>query len=200
MFQFLSSLGDKSTEVPRGPRRFDRFANVPMTNQFGEQVRFVDRYVTGKALIVNTMYTQCRGTCPGTSGTLEKLRKTLSPLFGKTLSMVSFTLEPEYDNVVTLKEYSRVWGAHERSETLCDWDFLTGTAENITRLRYSLEFYDLDPRIDSDITEHDALLLFGHEKTDRWAVLPAELPERLLIESIRRFCGTTFEQRYGIQP
>ncbi|MEZ5941086.1 MAG: SCO family protein [Planctomycetaceae bacterium] len=197
--RILSFLaGDLGDPQPRGPRRVDRFANVPMTNQFGKQIRFVDDLVAGKALIVNTMYSRCRGTCPGTSATLESLRTTLSPIFGQNLSMVSFTLEPEYDTPEVLARYAKIYGAGKRVDHLCDWHFLSGTPENTRILRYSLDFYDLDPRIDSDVTEHDALLLFGNETTDRWAVLPAELREPLLIETIRRVAGTTIEQRYGI--
>lgn len=196
ILRFLA--GDLGTPPPRGPRRVDRFANVSMTNQFGEKVRFVDDLVTGKAVIINTMYSRCRGTCPGTSATLESLRATLSPIFGKKLSMVSFSLEPEFDTPDVMSRYAKIYGAGKPVDHLCDWHFLSGTRENTRILRYSLDFYDLDPRIDQDVTEHDALLLFGNETTDRWAVLPAALREPLLIETIRRVAGTTIEQRYGI--
>jgi protein SCO1/2 len=70
----------------------------------------------------------------------------------------------------------------------------------VDRLRRSLGFYDLDPVVDRDPTRHASLLLFGHGQTDRWAYLPAELDEHLLVESIRRIAGVSFEQRYGIRP
>jgi protein SCO1/2 len=91
-----------------------------------------------------------------------------------------------------------MYGAHERKKNVCDWQFLTGTKADTDRLRRSLGFYDLDPAVDSDITQHDSLLLFGNSTTDRWAVLPAALRLPLLIEAVRRVAGFTFEQRYGI--
>jgi len=191
-------------EGPPGPaagssgRIADRYANAEMTNQFGETVRFADAFVDGRALVVNTMYTRCRGACPGTSATLESLRRTLAPVFGRRLTFVSISLDPAADTVDALARYAGLYGAGRRRDDLPEWHFLTGAPGETDRLRRSLGFYDLDPAVDADVTQHDALLLFGNSTSDRWASLPAGVREPVLVEAIRRTAGFTPEQRYGL--
>ena len=187
-------------EVPRY-RICDNYADVPVINQFNEQHRFQQRFVSdGGALLINTMYTTCRGSCPGTSNTLQKLRETLSPVFGDRLSMISLSIDPYVDTPTKLRKYAARFGADRDRERLCRWDFLTGEAENVDTLRRSLGFYDLDPRIDRDPTQHASTLLFGNSTSDRWATLPAEMPMSTLVSTIRRIAGFTFEQKYAVRP
>jgi protein SCO1/2 len=198
--RFLRLLTEPEKAVPpRERRRCDGFANSTVTDQFGERMRFRDRFVDGRALIVNTMFTVCQGTCPGTSSTLSSLREALSPIFGDGLTIVSISLTPDEDSPAALRAYARIYGADRRRPGLCGWHFLTGRPDEIDRLRRSLGFYDLDPRIDADITQHAELLLFGNSRSDRWSVLPASLRQPLLIESIRRVAGFTSEQKYGLR-
>lgn len=178
----------------------DGFANVPVINQFGERFHF-HRDLVGKnqPMIMNMMYTTCRGTCPGTSQCLEILRHRLVPYFGTAFQMISITLEPQVDTKVRLCQYARSYGADKPQSKLAPWHFLTCQPDDLTQLRKSLGFYDLNPLIENDITRHASLLYFGNPQTDRWAVLPAEMRMGVLIESIRRVAGVNNQQRYGIE-
>ncbi len=195
LLKLLRALTD--TPAP-GNRVADRYANVAVVDQFGRTHRFRDAFVDGRALIVNSMYTTCRGTCPGTSARLKTLRRRLSPILGDALVMVSFTLEPEIDTPEVLRDYAELYGANDRGGALCPWHFVTGRPADVERLRRSLGFYDLNPRVDADITQHGTVLLFGNGGADRWAALSAEMSENTLVEAIRRVAGSTIEQRYGI--
>lgn len=196
MLQFLSSLLAEKT--PPQLRICDGFANVKVVDQFGRSFRFRDSFVDGRALVINSMYTTCRGTCPTTGAILNRLRSDLTKVLGNKVSMISFTLEPEVDTAATLLEYAGQFGANKRNDALCDWHFLTGSPESIKELRYSLNFYDLNPILDNDITQHDATLLFGNTKTDRWASLPADIRYEDLVTTIRRVAGFTLAQRFGL--
>ena len=184
-------------ELPSS-RRCDRFSNVALVDQFGVPLRFRDAFVDGRALVVNTMFTVCRGTCPGTSARLHSLRERLSPVFGSRLTFVSLSIDPERDDPRVLRRFASTYGAGVRRADRCDWRFVTGDPADVDRLRRSLDFFDLDPAVDADPTRHAATLLFGNTRTDRWATLPADLREPLLVEAIRRVAGFTFEQKYGI--
>lgn len=198
ILRLLEAIGAQSNEPPR-LKIADTFANVPLRNQFGESIRFHDRFVSdGRALIINTMFTTCRGTCPGTSATLETLRKTMSLVFGRRLSIVSISIDPEVDDPKRLLEYSGMFGAERPRADLCEWQFVTGAPRDIDRLRWSLGFFDLDPRRDQDITQHAATLLFGNSTSDRWSTIPAEMKSSLIVSTIRRVAGFTFEQKYGL--
>lgn len=198
MMQFFSSLLAAEKTPPPRLRVCDGFANVRVVDQFGRSFRFRDDFVDGRALIINSMYTTCRGSCPTTGATLKKLRVELSKVFGKKLTILSFTLEPEVDTASVLHEFADRLDANKRNDDLCDWHFLTGTPEVIKELRYSLNFYDLNPKVDGDITQHDATLLFGNSTSDRWASLPAGVRHENLSSTIRRVAGFTTEQRFGL--
>ena len=185
-------------EVPR-LRISDQFPHVSVTDQFGQELGFRDRCLAGgKSLIFSPMYTTCRGTCPGTATTLKRLRRELAPIFGRQLLIVSFTVDPAVDSPQKLRQYAAGYDAEQRAPELPDWDFLTGSVEAMERIRRALGFYDLNPRLDGDPSRHDATLLFGNPQADRWATLPAQLRLPLLMETIRRVAGNSFEQRYGI--
>ncbi|MCY2984183.1 MAG: SCO family protein [Planctomycetota bacterium] len=200
---FLTSLleafaGDES---PIRPRRSDLFADVSVTNQFGKEFRFKSDLIKDRAVVINTMFTICRGSCPGTSATLQRLRKPLSKLFGKRVTILSITIDPENDTVALMRDYADIYDAAKpASKDQCDWYFITSTPANIETLRRSLGFYDLDPKIDSDISRHASLLFFGNDTTDRWATSPVQIRDGLIFEPLRRILGTTVQERFGLQP
>lgn len=197
ILQWLA-LGQVSQQSPDSSARSDAFPNVRLIDQFEKQHRFHDDFIApGNAIIVNSMYSTCRGSCPGTSAKLSQLRTKLWPVFGKQLKIVSFTLEPDVDTPKVLKQYAGFYGAGEASDQLCDWFFVTGSIKDIQTLRHGMVFYDLDPKVDNDPTQHASLLFYGNAVTDKWAAMPSELPLTSLLDSIRRVAGLNFEQRYG---
>lgn len=80
------NTGDANATIK--PKRSDLFANVEVTNQFGSTFCFREDLVRGKAVVINTMYTVCRGSCPGTSETIARLRQPLSKLLGKRVTKI----------------------------------------------------------------------------------------------------------------
>lgn len=199
LLKILELLGGETEEPPR-LRICDRYANVELENQFGEKLSFHERFIArGRALVFNTMFTTCRGTCPGTSATIQSLREALSPVFGERLSFVSLSIDPIVDTPARLLEYARGYGAWKSRPNLCDWHFLTGRRADVEKLRRSLGFYDLDPRVDQDVTQHASTLMFGNSTTDRWSTMPSALSMNQLTTSIRRVAGFTFEQKFGIR-
>lgn len=176
-----------------------RYPNSPLVNQRGERLRFRDAFVDGRALIVSAIYTRCQGSCPGTSLAMERLRDTLTPVFGEQLTLVSFTIDPLADTPTALARYAANLGVEgPPTKGRPDWQFVTGEPAAIEELRRGLGFFDLDPQVDRDKTRHAALLLFGNSTADRWAALPSNLRDGLLVETIRRVAGFTWRQRYGI--
>lgn len=199
LFQALQTLAGYADGPPRR-RISDAFPDVPMTNQFGHEFRFRRDFVEPEPiLVINTMFTTCRGTCPGTSAAIETLRESLAPVFGRRMTFLSLTLEPHVDTPKKLLSYSEIYGAGKPIEKFPDWHFLTLTPRNLESLRRSLGFFDLDPRVDQDITQHAALLLVGNLKTDRWCKLPTDLRSPVLIDSIRRVAGVTYEEKFGVR-
>ncbi len=188
-----------SPEVPR-LRIADRYPNAQLVNQLGTTLRFRDDFIdVGKSLVINSMYTTCRGSCPRTSSTIRLLRQDLYPIFRDRLIFLSFSVEPEVDTVEKLADYGKLNGASIGQAGLCDWHLVTGTSDDIEQLRRALGFFNLNPKIDKDVTQHSSSLLVGNPEKDRWTSHAAELPTRILVDAIRRTVGSTFKERYGIE-
>ena len=187
------------TTLSATPKRSDLFANVEVTNQFGRTFRFREDLVHGKAVIINTMYTVCRGSCPGTSETIARLRQPLSKLLGKRVTILSLSIDPVLDDIKALIEYADNYGAGKPADAkTCDWYFLSASVTDTEILRRSLGFYDLDDKVDQDISQHASFLLFGNDQYDRWCTSPTDIRDGLIFEPLRRILGTSLQERFGL--
>ncbi len=166
----------------QGPRA-DYFPNVPLQTQDGKDVHFYDDLIHGKVVIVNFMYTQCKGVCPGMMVNLVALQGLLTGELERDVHMYTITLDPERDTPAALKEYAANIGAKG------DWTFLTGTKENIEIIRRKLGFVDPDPEVDADRSSHAGMVLFGNEPLDRWSACPALLKPEQLARALRAVIG-----------
>lgn len=179
-------------------KRSDLFADETVIDQFGKEYRFKSDLILNKAVVINTMYTVCRGSCPGTSAMLGRIRKSLTEVFGSRVTLLSITIDPAQDDRQAMLQYASIYDADKPAEKdQANWLFLTGQVDSIERLRRSLGFFDLNPKVDIDPTKHDSLLLFGNDSTDRWATSPTDLRDGLILEPLRRILGVTNFERFG---
>ncbi|MDE3738721.1 MULTISPECIES: SCO family protein [Pseudomonas] len=155
-----------------------RFPNVPVHTHDGRQLRFYDDLVRGKVVAINMMYVQCEGSCPAMIANLRRLQLLLGERLGREVFLYSISLQPDLDTVDVLRAYAERQGARP------GWLFLTGTAADIRRLRYSLGFYDPVPEVDDDLGSHTGMLRIGNDRTHRWAMAPALCDAERIIATI----------------
>jgi protein SCO1/2 len=200
MHPFLVALFSTLTDAaPPRARRSDLFADTVVSDQFGRHHRFLSDLVRDRAVIINTMFTVCRGSCPGTSETLQRLREPLGRTFGSRVSLLSISIDPATDTPEVLRSYAADYGAGQPARPgQPEWLFLSSGTRETEALRRSLGFYDLDARVDRDITRHAALLLFGNDRANRWSTSPTQIRDGLIWEPLRRVLGNTPEERFGI--
>ena len=192
----VSQLGNYRLTAVTGSRRSDLFPDVPLTDQYGKTHHFRSDIVRDNIVCVVLFYTECQGTCPGTTQMMKRLRESLSQDFAaEPVKFVSISLDPENDTPDDLLAYAESNGI-SATDDMPEWIFCTGTLEDIEAIRTSLGLYDPDPVIDADRTQHAALLTFGNDQYDRWAALPAGLKFSDLSETFRRIAGTTERQRF----
>jgi protein SCO1 len=100
---------------------------LSLTNHDGRTV--TDRDFLGAPWIADFMFTRCVAICPLMSAQMQHLDETLSkdPL----VRLVSFTVDPEHDDVAVLDGYAKRLEASER------WFFLTGDKQEL----YDLSFH-----------------------------------------------------------
>lgn len=169
-----------ATGSKKTPKLSNRFSNHPLRTQSGQDVNFYTDLVKDRITIVNFFYTHCQGICLPTTANLLLVHQRLGARVGKEILFLSLTLEPERDTPAKLHQYASLFGNPH------GWLFLTGKYEHLEELRYQLGAYDLDPIIDADKEQHTGLVIFGNDRSNRWAALPALMDADGLARSIRR--------------
>ena len=163
---------------PRERIRARYFPDLALRTENNRAVRFYDDLIKDKVVVLNFMYAECDGICPGMTANLVKVQKLLGRRVGRDIFMYSLTLEPAHDTPAVLEAYSRGHGAGP------GWTFLTGRPEDIERLRRSLGFVDPDPAVDQDKASHIGNIRYGNEPAMLWAACPGLTDARWIVESI----------------
>ena len=174
-----------------------RFPNIQLVDHSGRKVRFHDDVVRNRCVCINFFYTQCDGSCPGTTSIIKKLRRDLAAQFeDDSLVFISISLDPQNDQPDALERYRKAYGITDNSD-LPDWYFATGDKEELEKLRRSLGLYELDATRDADKTEHAATLTFGNDRLNRWSALPVGMDYDQLKTAMCRMMGNSARQRYS---
>jgi protein SCO1/2 len=175
----------------------ENLPDTTLTDDSGREVRFFTDLVKDHAVVISFFYTNCRGTCPGTNIVLSDVRDHLATDFGKSVRFIAITVEPEKDDVAAISEYAAQYRAEATDPDMPEWVFLTGKPEELKALRYKLGYYNVDPVIDADPTQHAATVIIGNHATGRWGVMPVGVGAEQLASKVRRLAGWTKAQRYA---
>ena len=76
----------------------------------------------GSPWVADFIFTRCPGSCPMMTGKMAAMQQSLPP----QVKLVSFSVDPEHDTPVVLKEYAQRFSADEKR-----WKFLTGEQDAI---------------------------------------------------------------------
>jgi protein SCO1 len=104
---------------------FGSVGDFRLTERSGRTVTQAD--LQGKIWIASFVFTRCTGPCPQVTGTMARLQSELSGKDGVLL--VSFTVDPDRDDLEDLRAYADHFGADKNR-----WWFLTGPKEVIDPL------------------------------------------------------------------
>lgn len=178
----------KLKEWPRfaDGKRF--FPDIQLVTHEGEAVAFYSDLIKNRRAFVYFIYTRCTGTCVPSTQNLVQVQKLLKENTDEDVLFIAITLDPEHDDPAVLKEYREQHGIKE------DWLFLTGDVREINQLRRNFGFYDYDPEIDADKSQHAALVAYGNDQTGTWGAAPALLPPEQ-IASAALLLMTDFSER-----
>jgi protein SCO1 len=154
------------------------FPNVVLTSQDERKVHFYDDLLRDKVVMINMMYTRCRGICPGVTANLVRVQKELGAKVGREVFMYSISLRPEEDTPAALSAYAKMHHVQP------GWSFFTGAAADIERLRRSLGYADPDPKVDADKLQHTGVIVYGNEARELWASCPAMGDPAWIVETL----------------
>jgi cytochrome oxidase Cu insertion factor (SCO1/SenC/PrrC family) len=96
-----------------------------LTERSGRTVTNAD--LAGKVWIASFVFTRCTGPCPQVTGTVARLQDDFRDQ--PDVRLVTFTVDPEYDDADELKKYAEHFRADPER-----WLFLTGSEKQLYRL------------------------------------------------------------------
>jgi cytochrome oxidase Cu insertion factor (SCO1/SenC/PrrC family) len=124
-------------------------------------VHFYNDLLKGKVVLINFLFTTCKGVCSPMTANLAKVQRYLGERVGRDINMISITVDPETDTTEVLKRYAATFKAQP------GWYFLTGKKENVDWVLHKLGGYTANK------TEHSSVLIVGNEATGEWLKMPA---------------------------
>lgn len=157
-----------------------RIPNVRLLTHEGKAVNFFDDCVRGRIVVIGMMYTACTRQCPPGTANMIAVRDKLGHRVGRDIHFMSLTLQPDIDSPAALRDYANRYGIRGPG-----WTFLTGKRDDVELLRRRLGFFDRDPAIDADLSQHSGMLRIGSEPVDRWLMMPALMPAEQIAYQIR---------------
>ena len=132
------------------------FSDVELITQDGQKVRFYSDVLKNKVVVINTFFTTCTSICPPMNRNFEKIQEALGDRLGKSVFLVSITVDPKTDTPPRLKEYASRFHARP------GWMFLTGEKENVDWALYKLGQY-----VETK-DEHTSIFIIGNEPKGLW--------------------------------
>jgi protein SCO1 len=132
------------------------FPNHLLLTQDNKPVRFYSDLLKGKVVLINFMFTTCKGVCSPMTANLARVQKYLGDRVGREVVMISLSVDQETDTTAVLKKYA------ESFKTQPGWYFLTGEKKNVEWVLYKLGGYV------ENKDQHSGVLIIGDEAAGEW--------------------------------
>ena len=168
------SAGGAQVEKASSSESEAYFPNLTLVTQENKPVHFYSELLKGKIVLVNFMFTTCKGVCSPMTANLAKVQRFLGDRVGHDINMISISVDPETDTPEVLKRYAANFKAQP------GWYFLTGKKENVDWVLYKLGGYV------ENKGEHSSVLILGNEATGAWMKMPAMANPEEIANAVTR--------------
>ncbi len=146
------------------------FPNTLLLTQDNRPVHFYDDLMKNRVVLINFLFTTCKGVCSPMTANLARVQKNLGARVGRDVNIISISVDPETDTPAVLKKYAESFHAQP------GWYFLTGQKRDVDAVLYKLGGYVEDKQ------QHSSVLIIGNTRTGEWMKVfamanPAEIAE-----------------------
>jgi len=141
--------------IPANSRFKVSVPDVEVMTQNGAKQRF-PLLLTGKAVVINFIFTTCTTICPLMGANFAKLEKQLGEHAGHEVTLLSISVDPVTDTPARLKAWK------QRFSTGSDWVLVTGAKPDIDRLLRAFGAYTPDKG------DHAPLVVVGTPASGEW--------------------------------
>ena len=132
------------------------FTDTLLVDQDGKQLRFYSDLLKGKVVVINTFFSTCTNSCPVMASSLARIQEKIGDQLGKSVHLISITVDPEVDTPAKLKEFA------EHIKAKPGWEFVTGKKENLDLVLRKIGQYA------ENRDSHTNLFIIGNDHTGLW--------------------------------
>jgi len=154
------------------------FTDTELTTHEGSKVRFYSDVLDDRIVMINVMYTNCKGSCPLLTQKLSQVSRELGELYGQSIYFVSISNDAERDTPEVLAEFAR-----KQNVNLDGWTFLTGPKQDVDAVIKKIGLYT--PRFE----QHKAVILLGNTRTGHWQKVAPNLPYQAMAVKLKELAG-----------
>lgn len=158
-------------EYKRSVREYS-IPDVSLTNADARPVRLRELLAAREPVMLNFIFTSCGAICPVMSQVFSQVPDKLGP--ASRLRMISISIDPENDTPAELKSYGKRFNATDR------WQFLTGRAEDVTRVQRAFDNYR------GDKMNHEPLTFLRAGPDQPWVRIDGFASPGALAEEYRK--------------
>jgi cytochrome oxidase Cu insertion factor (SCO1/SenC/PrrC family) len=137
------------------PGRF-QVPHAVLVDQDGRSVRLYEDLVKGRVVIMNFIFTTCRGVCPPLGANFAALQKQLGEGASRDISLISISVDPATDTPERLKAWAGQFDARP------GWTLLTGPKADVDAVLKLLGVFAANKN------DHSPFLLIGSEAAGHW--------------------------------
>jgi len=154
------------------------FTDTELTTHEGSKLRFYSDVLDDRIVMINVMYTHCKGACPLLTQKLSQVSRELGDLFGQDVHFVSISNDAERDTPEALAEFAR-----KQNVNLDGWTFLTGPKQQVDAVIKKIGLYT--PQFE----QHKAMILLGNTRTGHWQKVQPNLPYQAIAVKLKKLAG-----------
>jgi protein SCO1 len=154
------------------------FTDTKLTTHEGGKVRFYSDVLDDRIVMINVMYTHCKGSCPMLTQKLSQVSRELGDLYGQSIYFVSISNDAERDTPEVLAEFAR-----KQNVNLDGWTFLTGPKPQVDAVIKKIGLYT--PQFE----QHKAMILLGNTRTGHWQKVAPNLPYQAIAVKLKELAG-----------
>jgi len=159
--------------------------DVEVLDQNGRKLRFYSDLIKGRVVVVSFFFTSCTFVCPPQAHALARLRSSLADRFGREVSFISVSKDPETDTPQRLKTWGRQFDAGG------GWTLVTGEKEVMKRLVWDFTGEGLGQQM------HSPILLIGNDRTGVWAEAEGLSAPEEVVREIDKVARSAEKARAG---
>jgi protein SCO1 len=166
-----AAAGEDAARYRRTVVRYE-LPDVTLLNQDGARVRLRQELTSDQPVLLNFIFSTCTTVCPVLSAGVTNLLKSAGA-HGGEVRVVSIAIDPDHDTPEVLRGYRERFGAGP------EWELLTGSREDIDRVRKAFDAYS------SDKVTHRPLTYLRAPGGDSWVRLDGLLSTAELAAEYR---------------